>query len=63
MSDDNERLARIETKIDIILERGGDHEARLRAGERERWLTRVSIIGMGAYVWGKLGLPPIPAIF
>jgi hypothetical protein len=35
-----ERLARIETKVDIIIEHGRDHEKRVRSLERENWLHR-----------------------
>lgn len=38
MSDTVERLARIETKLDMLLTRLTDHETRLRALEAWRWL-------------------------
>jgi len=38
-----ERLIRMETKLDIVIERnkelGGDHEARLRGLERRFWIA------------------------
>lgn len=37
--DFGERLARIETKIDALLEGRSDHERRVRVLEQWRWLT------------------------
>ncbi len=55
-SEHGERLARIETKIDTLLEHRADHEHRLRAIERERWLHRGGL-GVLMFVIYKLGLP------
>lgn len=59
---DRELLVRIDMNVQALLETRADHEARLRAGERERWVARVGLIGFVAFVFGKLGLP-LPAIF
>jgi hypothetical protein len=47
---------RIETKIDVILARGADHEARLRSLEREQSIHRGGIAVLAA-IAAKLGLP------
>ena len=51
-----ERLVRIETKLDILVEstekRGADHETRLRALEKVKWI----IIGGSAVTGGAAGL-------
>lgn len=60
--EDRERLVRIEMKLDQALASNADHETRIRSAERERWVTRVGLIGLVAFVCGKLGLP-LPAIF
>lgn len=61
-AEDRELLVRIDMNVRALLETKADHETRLRAGERERWIARVGLIGLVAYVCGKLGLP-LPAIF
>lgn len=55
-SDVIERLARIETKLDDALERGKDHEERVRSLEREQWLHRGGATVV-AFIAAKLGLP------
>jgi hypothetical protein len=41
---DNERLARIETKLDTALSHLGDHESRIRSVEKA-WWKQSAIIG------------------
>jgi len=41
---DNERLARIETKLDTALAHLGDHESRIRSVEKA-WWKQSAIIG------------------
>jgi hypothetical protein len=41
---DNERLARIETKLDATLAHLGDHESRIRSVEKA-WWKQSAIIG------------------
>lgn len=46
---DIERLVRIETKLDIVLAQHTDHEVRLRALERAKWIAAgIAAAGGGA---------------
>jgi hypothetical protein len=36
-TEDRERLVRIETKVDMLIDRGKDHEDRIRAVEKRSW--------------------------
>jgi hypothetical protein len=59
MSDLIERLTRIETKLDTVVENTQDHEGRLRALERENWLHRggLAVVAVFVSLMAKLGLP------
>jgi hypothetical protein len=53
-----ERLARLETKLDLHLTKVGDHESRIRRLERALWLAAgAAMVGGGALgtVLGRLG--------
>lgn len=60
MVSDNERLARIETKLDLVVtsltEKQADHEKRLRGLERRQWASAGGV-GVVSFVAAKLGLP------
>lgn len=45
-----ERLTRIETKIDSIIDRGDDHEKRIRRLERALWVAAGAGVAGGAVV-------------
>lgn len=47
----SERLARIETKVDSMTSKIGDHEFRIRSLERARWIS----IGLAATAGGTFG--------
>jgi hypothetical protein len=51
-----DRLARIETKLDVVLERASDQEVRLRGVERKQWYHSGGIAA-AAFVLTKLGVP------
>lgn len=46
-----ERLARIETKLDMFVSGHNDHEVRIRALEKARWI----LVGAGTLGGGVLG--------
>jgi hypothetical protein len=52
---DSERLARIETKLDAVIERGRDHEKRIRAVEVKQWFASgaAAIVGSIATLFAK----------
>jgi len=55
--DGNDRLVRIETKLDMLL--GLDHEKRIRAVENKQWLFTggaISLSWIGTYLMKKAGI-------
>lgn len=56
----SDRLTRIETKLDIVVEhltkKDDDHEKRLRTMERRQW-QYAGGIGVIGFVAAKIGLP------
>ena len=60
MNSVEERLARIETKIDALLGKNDDHEVRLRA--LEQWKARLTgmvlavsaVVSLGVSIFGKV---------
>lgn len=56
MDDHGERLARIETKVDILLTREGRNEDRLSAVEKKQWLHSGGV-AVVAFFLSKFGIP------
>ena len=54
--DITERLVRIETKVDTLIEHSADHEVRMRSLEREQWIHRGGIAVI-TFIAAKIGLP------
>lgn len=50
MNDEAERLVRVETKLDILIERKDDHETRIRRVERLAWLVAGAAGLAGGYL-------------
>lgn len=59
MDDFGERLARIETKVDMLLERESRSEKRLRSVEQKQWF-HTGGLATAVFLIGKLGLWPLP---
>ncbi len=51
-------LAAMDAKLDTLIERGTDHETRLRSLEKGRWV-QAGGVGVIAFIASKLGLPHI----
>lgn len=54
--EDSDRLARIEVKLDTVLEQVADHEKRIRNGERRQHVYAGGV-GIVAFIAAKVGLP------
>lgn len=52
----SDRLARIETKLDALSSSSGDHEARIRALERTKWIAIGAATAAGGLAGQIVGL-------